>query len=104
MNPADLHRKIIAIARRNPPRDGVPLAFEKRIMSLLWERPAPDPWELWARALWRGAMVCLVVTVLFGALSLLSPRGGTAQNDLSQDFETTMLASLDQDTDSAFSR
>ena len=104
MNPAELHRKLIAIARRNPPGDRVPVAFEKRIMARLREQPAPDQWELWARALWRGAMICLAVTILFGALSLLVPRGRSTPNDLSQEFETTMLASVDQDSDSGFSR
>ncbi len=104
MNPAELHRKMIAIARQNPPSDRVPLAFEKRIMALVREGLARDPWELWAGALWRGAMACVVVTLLFSAISLLVPRSGSTSNDLSQDFETTMLASVDQDTDSGFSR
>ena len=39
-----------------------------------------------------------------GESLLLVPRGGTGQSDLSQDFESTMLASVDQDTDSGFSR
>jgi hypothetical protein len=105
MNRAELHRKLIAAARRNPPGDGVPLAFEKRITALLQERPAPDPWELWGRALWRGAMACLAVMILFGAVSLFAPgKNAAAQNDFSQDFETTMLSSVDQDADAAFSR
>jgi hypothetical protein len=104
MNPAELHRKMIAVARRNPPGDQVPLAFEKRIMALIREIPQRDQWELWAHALWRGAMACLVVTILFGALSFIGPRGSSAPTDLSQDFESTMLASVDQDADAAVSR
>ena len=104
MNPAELHRKLMDVARRNPPGDRVPLAFEKRIMALLPQRPALDQWELWSRALWRGAMACVVVTLLFGALSLLAPGNRSTSTDLSQDFETTMLASVDQDIDSGFSR
>jgi hypothetical protein len=104
MNPAELHRKLVAIARRNPPDDRVPLAFEKRIMALLRGRPALDQGELWARALWRGAMASVAVTLLCSALSLLVPHKASTANDLSQDFETTMLASVDQDADSGFSR
>jgi hypothetical protein len=104
MNPAELHRKLIDVARRNPPDERVPLAFEKRIMALLPERPALDQRELWARALWRGAMACVAVTLLFSALSLFVPGSRSTSNDLSQDFETTMLASVDQDVDSGISR
>ena len=105
MNPAELHRKMIVAARLNPPGDQVPLAFEKRIVALLRERPSLNRGELWAQALWRGAMACLMITVLFGALSFIIPRPGPAHDDLSQDFESTMLASVDQDlADSASPR
>ena len=101
MNIVDLQRKLIAAARRNPPADRVPYAFEKRVMALLGSRSVPDDAALWARALWRGAAACFAVTVLIGAFSILSSTGGPAvsSNDLSQDFESTMLAAVDQDSE-----
>jgi hypothetical protein len=98
MKLAELQKKLIAAARSNPPSDRVPYAFEKRITVLLAARPVLDRWAIWSRALWRGAVGCLAVLLLFGAGSLFLPHNG-ASDDLSQDFENTMLASADQDTD-----
>lgn len=100
MHPDPLQKKLIAAARANPPADQVPFAFEKRVMARLAAQPAPDIWTLWSRELWRGAMGCLAVVVLLGALSFFVPRSGASGNDLSQDFVNTMMASVDQDTDS----
>jgi hypothetical protein len=102
MNPAELERKLIAAARSKPPGDRVPYAFEKRVMALLQTTPVLDYRELWGRALWRAAVACLALMLFLGALSLVTPRK-TSSNDLSQDFENTMLASVSQDTDSASS-
>ena len=97
MNLAELERKLIAAARANPPSDRVPYAFEKRIMACLAARPVADGWELWARALWRGAALCVGIMVLLGAWSFFGPPSNMAGNDLSQDLETTLLAAVDQD-------
>jgi len=97
MNLAELERKLIAAARGNPPSDQVPYVFEKRIMARLVARPVADGWELWARALWRAAALCVAIMVLLGACSLLAPPGSTPANDLSQDLEKTLLAAVDQD-------
>jgi hypothetical protein len=98
MNLAEFHKKLIAAAKANPPSDNVPFAFEKRIVALL-ARPAMDYTALWARALWRGALGCMVIVFVVGALSVLAPNRKT--DNLAQDFESTMLASADQDTDSS---
>jgi hypothetical protein len=102
MNLAELEKKLIAAARANPPDEGIPYAFEKRILALATARPAADPTALWARALWRGAVVCLLLTLLFGALSLVLPRSHAAANDLSQEFEKTMLSAVNQDSDAVW--
>ncbi len=103
MHLTELERKLIAAARSDPPRDHVPYAFEKRVMARLQTPPAPDSRELWARALWRSALACLVTMFLLGAFSLVTPPGRIPSNDLSQDFENAMLASVSQDTDPASS-
>jgi len=108
MNLAELYRKLIAAARSTPPSDRVPYAFEKRILALLAARPILDRWALWARALWRAAALCVMIVLLLGAWSLVSPQAqnsnvandaaaASGSNDLSQAFEKTMLAAVDQD-------
>jgi hypothetical protein len=99
MNLAELHKKLIAVARANPPSDRVPFAFEKRITALLMSCPAVDHVAIWARALWRGAVSCLVVVLVVVAFSMFAPHQKN-NSSLAQDFENTMLASADQDSDS----
>ena len=99
MKLSELEKKLLAAARTNPPDDRVPYAFEKRITALLKTQPALDRWALWSRALWRGAVGCLVVMFLLGAGLLLLPQSNSPAGDLSQEFENTMLASADQDVD-----
>ena len=99
MNLAELQQKLTLAARQQPPDDRVPYAFEKRIMALLAER-APAPGRvLWARGLWRAAVSCVALAVVCGAVSFFTPTAVDGNNDLSQDFENTLLASVDQ-TDS----
>ena len=97
MNVDNLHEKLIAAARENPPSDRVPYAFEKRVIARLTARPVPDQWAQWARALWRGAAACVAVTLLFSAWSFYSGSATTATTDLSQQFENTLIAAADQD-------
>lgn len=102
MNVIELERKLIAAARRRQPSDRVPYAFQKRVMTQLQHLPGFDGLALWAGALWRAAAACVAIVILLGALSLFIPsdsNGSNSANDLSQAFENTMLASVDQDTD-----
>lgn len=96
MNLAELQGKLIAAARLNPPDDRVPYAFEKRIQALIAARAANDRWLYWTRGLWRAAASCVAVAVVCGAFSLFMPAASDTSNDLSQDFENTLLASVDQ--------
>jgi anti-sigma-K factor RskA len=96
MNLVELQRKLIAAARANVPGDHVPYAFEKRVTALLASRVAPQNLDWWVRGLWRAAVSCAAVAVLCGAWSLFTPRITTNSTDLSQDFENTLLASVDQ--------
>jgi hypothetical protein len=96
MNLVELQSKLIAAARANPPGDGVPYAFEKRVTALLASRVAPDSLALWVHGLWRAAVSCVALTVLLGAWAFFTPASTASSNDLSQDFENTLLASVDQ--------
>ncbi len=95
MNLAELQKKLTAAARLQPPDERVPYAFEKRIMALIAERAAVSGRILWARGFWRAAVSCLALALVCGAVSLFTPTANDSGNDLSQDFENTLLASAD---------
>lgn len=95
MNLTELQRKLLAAARSNPPSDTVPYAFHTRVMAQLRSRPIPDGWALWASALWRASVPCVAVMVILTAWTFFaSPK--PAAGDLSQDFESTVLAAANQ--------
>lgn len=98
MNIAELQKKLVAAARANRPGDGVPYAFEKRVMALLAvPRNTGDHLVLWVRGLWRAAVSCTAIALLLGAWTLFNPPTNSATTaDLSQNFENTMLAVVDQ--------
>src|SRR5271168_1352552 len=97
MNLDELHKKLITAARTEVLDDRVPYAFEKRITALLASRVAPDNMALWVRGLWRAAVSCVAITLLLGAWAVFNPATTTtASDDLSQNFESTLLASVDQ--------
>ena len=104
MNLVELQKKLIAAARANVPGDHVPFAFEKRVTALLASRLAPQNLDWWVRGFWRAAVSCVAVALLCGAWSLFTPTVPPAakpaiiagSTDLSQDFENTLLASVDQ--------
>src|SRR5438093_849311 len=100
MKVSELQKKLIAAARSNPPSDAVPYAFEKRITARLSEMRAPvaDALGDWAAALWRAAVPCLAVMVVFGAWTFLSAEFRPAAGDLAQDLDNTVLAAADQDS------
>lgn len=91
-----LQRKLISAARANPPSDHVPYAFEKRVMALLAARSATEPLVVWVRGLWRAALSCMAVALLLGTWAFFNPAASTKSDDLSQNFESTLLASVDQ--------
>jgi hypothetical protein len=96
MNIAELQRKLTAAARNQPADDRVPYAFEKRILALIAERAEASRHILWARGFWRAAVSCVALAVVCGAVSFFTPATADNSNDLSQDFENTLLASVDQ--------
>lgn len=95
MNLAELQKKLTAAARQQPPDDRVPYAFEKRVMALIAARSAAARRDFWARGLWRAAISCVALAVVFGSVSMFVPEVTDNRNDLSQDLENTLLASAD---------
>ncbi len=100
MRLTELQRKLIAAARANPPGQGVPYAFEKRVTALLAARPAMDNLVLWMHGLWRAAVSCLAIALMLGVWAFFNPATGAGREDLSQNFESTLLAAVDQSTQS----
>jgi hypothetical protein len=96
MNLAELQKKLVAAARTEVLDDRVPYAFEKRVSALLASRVAPQNLDLWVHGLWRAAISCVAVALLCGAWTLFAPASSASTDDLSQNFESTLLASVDQ--------
>ncbi len=96
MNVEQLQRKLIAVARANPPSDRVPYAFAKRVLAHIAAAPAPDVGALWACALWRAAAPCVAIMLVLSAWSFFfEPKAPTS--DLSQAIDNTVLAAVDQE-------
>src|SRR5271170_5021949 len=102
MNINDLHDKLIAAARKNPPSEQVPYAFEKRILSHLAGRPAPDIWALWCRPLWQAALSCVVITVACGVWAYSSRPVPENAGSFSQDFEAAVFAPMSEHIEDAW--
>src|SRR5262245_33415864 len=102
MNLTELQKRLITAARINPPSDHVPYAFEKRILARLMSRPVSDEAAMWARSLWRAAVSCIAVMLLLSAWTFFAPAPTSSTGDLSQDFENTVFAAVDQEPDSTW--
>jgi|HubBroStandDraft_2_1064218.scaffolds.fasta_scaffold766078_2 hypothetical protein len=97
MNLSELHEKLIKSARMVAPDERVPYAFEKRITALIQDRLARKQVDSWVRGMWRAALSCVAIAAMCGAWALFSPaKSGATSDDLSQNFENTLLASVDQ--------
>ena len=98
MNLSALQTKLLAAARRNPPGDAVPYAFEKRVLARIAGSvagaPTPMEWLAWSRVLWMGAAACSAIAL---AMSVWSPPvaedGGTS---FSEGVEQTIMAASDE--------
>ena len=103
MNLNELQRQLLAAARAHPPSDAVPYAFEKRILARLAEQPALGVSAWWLRGLWRAAASCVAVCVLFGAWTTwFNAASAGATDDFSQQFENTVLAAMEHESDNAW--
>ena len=109
MDLKSLQRELIEIARANPPSEGVPYGFEKRVMRSLRGVPRFDAWAFWAGALWRAATPCIGLVLLVAAWSMLNPTPSGVNNgsnsssiDVAQQFENTVLAAAESEPASEF--
>jgi len=96
MNLNELEKKLMAAARRQASDERVPYKFEKRVMAHIAARSVTDGWAVWGNSLWRAAASCVALAIVCGGISLFAPQASDNGNDLSQEFENTLLASADQ--------
>jgi hypothetical protein len=96
MNIAELQKKLLAAARAHAPDDRVPYAFEKRVLALLASRSGADRWVLWTHSLWQAAASCVAIALLLGVWVFFNSTVSSNSTDLAQNFEYTLLASVDQ--------
>ena len=94
MNLPELQKKLLAAARRNPPGEQVPHAFEKRIMARLAARPRPGEWLAWSRALWLGAAACTAIALLTSVWALPAPDDN--RSSFSEGVEHSIMAFSDE--------
>jgi anti-sigma-K factor RskA len=87
-----LYQKLIAAARANPPSEGVPYAFEKRIMARLSAPLAVDEWAVWGKALWRAAASCLAVAAVLAICTFILPE---AADNTASDLENAVILAVD---------
>jgi hypothetical protein len=99
MNLSQLQSKLLEAARRSPPAEHVPYAFERRVMARLTSAPLPNEWLAWTRALWFGAVACTAIAVL--AIVWAAPAAANPDPSFSDGVEDTIMASTD-DLDSAW--
>lgn len=97
-----LQRKLIAAARANPPSEGVPYAFEQRILARLRSLPVSDVWSAWSQALWRAAAPCVAIAVALGVWTAFQPDTSAPSPDLSQVLENTLFVAVTQDGSSTW--
>ena len=102
MNENELHAKLIAAAKNDPPSSLAPYAFEKRIMNAVATRPAPDIWALWGGPMWRAALSCVAITILCALWSFAAHRQAASDESFSQDFEAIVFAPPSQQNGDAW--
>jgi hypothetical protein len=91
MNLEKLQSNLLTAARRCPPDERVPYAFERRIMARLASSPRFDPVTFWNRMLWRAAVPCLLVMLTVSLWAFLAPTvDGTTS--LGTELEDAILA------------
>ena len=96
MNLNQLEQKLMAAARRQPDDDRVPYAFEQRLLARLRAVRPADLGALWARALWRAAMPCLVIALGCAAWAFWYETPAIPTDDLTPDLELALFDTGDK--------
>lgn len=82
-------------ARSLQSEEGIPFAFEKRIMAHLAGAKPADFWSACAGMMWRAALSCILISAIAGAAVSFADH---SRADLfATDLERTVLAPVDVD-------
>jgi anti-sigma-K factor RskA len=92
----ELHRKLIATARRQAPDERVPYAFEKRIMARITSSAHLDTLAMWSHALWRAAVTCLAIMALSGVWTFWTANHQPESN-LAAELDSAVLVGASPD-------
>lgn len=91
-----LRCQLLEAARRNPPSDRVPFAFERRVMAHLpaIANPHASGLVFWTRGFWRAALSGVAAaTLMMGSLGVVSERGTDDGDSVSAEaLEEALLA------------
>lgn len=90
-----MHLKLMAVARADPVPEGVPYAFEQRVMARVGLLGSVDPWAAWGTVLWRAVAPCLGLAFVLCAVTWSSGAFGEAAPPLDDALESTLLAVTD---------
>lgn len=88
-----LQQKLLEAARKAPPSDAVPWAFERRVMAWVREHPAADPLLVWYAGLRRAALTACALVLVLGAVNSAIPGATADEADLSTELAATHLES-----------
>ena len=98
----ELLDKLLADARRSPPSDGVPYAFEQRVMHAVRLLQRSESAIAWASGLWRAVVPCVAVAALAVVTSIALVRPPNLEADTSlvtgdqtESLDTTGASALD---------
>lgn len=102
MNLEGLRQKLVRAARRSPPSDSVPYAFERRIMHAISRLPG-SPADMrdtalpWIAGLWRAALCAVAIAAVTGGIHWQASRRPASDSDPIPDadlLEVAVLAEL----------
>lgn len=97
MDSDPLLNRLLNVARQTPVGDGVPYAFEKRIMAHIRESGVTDPLFFWVGSLWRSVPVFAIVCLI--AFVVTSAQPPASDVTLQASFEDAVMQSGDFFTD-----
>ena len=91
------YERLIELGRKTPQSDGVPYAFEQRVMANLPTIMQPaSGWHAWEPALWKLAPMGALMLMLAVAGNWWIPDSSTATDEADQEITATTLALVEE--------
>ena len=91
------YERLVELGRKTPQSDGVPYAFEQRVMANLPGLIEPaERWHAWEPALWKLAPVGALMLMLAVAGNLWIPDSSPLSDEADQEIAATTLALVEE--------